>query len=401
MLGGIYSDQRCPVCGSNFKDDGRKGLCCPEHPECRATSFKVKFKGIYRRFRDYESAQRWLVGLRFQHDQGSFDPRDYRTDNPLGFETLALKFLEIKRNEVNSYRHIANHMRKAIAYWGNTNIKDIRYAELEDFLGAKTDRARAILSHHKTGLPVSAKTRANIKATLHHFWVWLRKRQVLRLDQIPEFPDVGFELGWRKLVDKATQQKITDEVYRLAKPVNIKIWIGIKWLCTYISIRPKELLNIKEDDFNLDLGVVIIRQPKEKKPKVVPLLDEDVELLKSFPRGLPHLYFFRHRSGLKGAKAGEPFGSRILYKYWKKACDNLGIEGVDLYGGTKHSSATALRMYRTPEQIKRATMHATNKAFDRYFRIELEDLREVYADTKMTPKRTTSKKGKVIDLKEK
>ena len=29
----------------------------------------------------------------------------------------------------------------------------------------------------------------------------------------------------------------------------------------------------------------------------------------------------------------------------------------DLYGGTRHSSAIALRKYRTPEEIKRATMH--------------------------------------------
>jgi hypothetical protein len=49
-----------------------------------------------------------------------------------------------------------------------------------------------------------------------------------------------------------------------------------------------------------------------------------------------------------------------------KACSNLGIEGVDLYGGTRHSSVRALRRYRTPEEIKEAAMSATNKAFERY-----------------------------------
>jgi hypothetical protein len=47
---------------------------------------------------------------------------------------------------------------------------------------------------------------------------------------------------------------------------------------------------------------------------------------------------------------------------------------VDLYSGTEHSSATALRKFRSPEQIKKATMHTTNKAFERYFQIELEDV---------------------------
>ena len=100
-------------------------------------------------------------------------------------------------------------------------------------------------------------------------------------------------------------------------------------------------------------------------------------------------------------KAGQPFGNRLLYKYWKMACSNLGVDGVDLYGGTKHSSATALRLFRTPEQIKKATMHSTNKAFERYFKIEMDDLRDVYADTQKVSQKITSNKGKIIGLNEK
>jgi integrase len=109
------------------------------------------------------------------------------------------------------------------------------------------------------------------------------------------------------------------------------------------------------------LGVVNVRHNKEKKPKIVPLLDEDIKLVKSLPRGLPHLYFFRHgkRKGLTSSKAGR-FGNDYLYKWWKIACRNLGIEGVDLYGGTRHSSARGLREFCSPEQIKKATMHSTN-----------------------------------------
>ena len=41
----------------------------------------------------------------------------------------------------------------------------------------------------------------------------------------------------------------------------------------------------------------------------------------------------------------------------------------------------ALRSTRTPEEIKRATMHKTNKAFERYFTLESEDIREIYQET--------------------
>jgi hypothetical protein len=108
-------------------------------------------------------------------------------------------------------------------------------------------------------------------------------------------------------------------------------------------------------------GFLLIPHPKEKKPKFVPLLKEDIELVRKLPRGFPEMPFFRHLRGVSGCRAGRAFGDKYLYKWWKKACENLGIEGVELYGGTRHNSAIALRKLRTPEEIKRATMHSTNK----------------------------------------
>lgn len=71
-------------------------------------------------------------------------------------------------------------------------------------------------------------------------------------------------------------------------------------------------------------------------------------------------------------------------RYRKRACDKLGIIGVYLYGGTRHSSVRTLRKYRSPEKIKRAAMHTTNKAFERYFQIEADDVRNIYRDTVVT-----------------
>jgi integrase len=203
---------------------------------------------------------------------------------------------------------------------------------------------------------------------------------------MPKFPEIRFELAWRRTVDKETQSAIIDEVRRISWDINPKIWIGIKWLATYISIRPIELIQIREGDFDLGLGVVNVRYNKERRPKTVPMLDEDITLVRSFPTALPTLYFFRHgpRRGLPAAKRHR-FGKDYLYSWWKQACANLGIAGVDLYGGTRHSSARALREYCSPEQIKRATMHTTNKAFERYFQIELDDIRAIYQNTKAEP----------------
>jgi len=81
----------------------------------------------------------------------------------------------------------------------------------------------------------------------------------------------------------------------------------------------------------------------------------------------------------------------MFYTWWKRACVNLNIEGVDLYGGTRHSSAIALTNFATPEQIRRATMHSTNAAFERYYQVTADEVRSVYqatrCDTAVIPKK--------------
>jgi hypothetical protein len=129
----------------------------------------------------------------------------------------------------------------------------------------------------------------------------------------------------------------------------------------------------------------------------VSLLDEDVQIIKSFPRGLPELPFFRHKTGKGGITPGLKFGPKYLYKWWKKACQNLKIEGVDLYGGTRHSSTIAMKKIATPEQIKKLTGHSTNKAFERYFRFEIEDERELYRKFRDGPRMGHQKQNKDKD----
>jgi integrase len=190
----------------------------------------------------------------------------------------------------------------------------------------------------------------------------MKKRQ--EINELPEFPEVSFELGWRRTVDKATQQAIIEEVKRICP--NIKVYLGIKWLATYFSVRPAEMIKIQEGEIDLSNGYLYFPHPKEKTFKTVPILPEDIELIKLCGLSFPGLRFFRHIDGIQGCKVNEPFGMKYFYKWWIRACNNLKIEGIDLYGGTRHSSVRALRQYRSPEEIKEAAMSKTNKAFERY-----------------------------------
>jgi integrase len=327
-------------------------MICPYHPQLKASNFRVYFQGVTKRFSSYEDAFNHLNGLRFEAYHGKFDPRDYRKDQPLGFENLANQWLKIKEQEIkkSSFRKVANHIYKACCEWRNANIKDVGFKEIQLFLISLKG--------------LSSKTKHNHLSSLKQFFGWLKKAKVIR--DLPDFPEVSFELGWRKTVDKETQHAIIGEVKRISHHINPKIWLGIRLLSTYFNLRPGELLNIKEGDIDLKQGEIIIPHPKEKKPKIVYLLEEDIELLESFPKCLlPDLHFFRHVKGNGPARPSERFGEKYLYKWWARACDNLGIEGVPLYPGTRHSTVRELRKSRTPEEIRFASMHSTNKAFER------------------------------------
>lgn len=355
MKGDIYTEQRCFVCGGKLlHDDKRNGLFCAAHPQVCATGrFIVRFgRDVTRRFGSYALAAQFLSGLRYKTIEGTFDALDYKKDAPLGFMNLARKWLAVKQKVTKrkSFANLERYMEAAIDMWGQANVKTLGYAEIEDFLFSRED--------------ISDKTRANMRSCLHDFWNWLRKRRILRADQVPEMPEISFELGWRPIVDVSVQQAIIEEVGRICP--NPKVHLGIRWLATYVSIRPGELLAVKEGQIDAKLKAIVIPHPKEKAPKVVYLLPEDITALERIPRGLPDLPFFRHQPKVSGVKAGRAFGEKYFWKWWKKACANLNVEGVDLYGGTRHSTVTALGRICTPEEVKDATGHAS-KAFQRYF----------------------------------
>ena len=48
-------------------------------------------------------------------------------------------------------------------------------------------------------------------------------------------------MAWRNIVRKSTQLKILDKVKELTYDINPRIYIGILFLITYISLRPNEI----------------------------------------------------------------------------------------------------------------------------------------------------------------
>jgi integrase len=362
MKGNITTRDRCFVCGSNLlHSDKRNGCFCPEHPQVGATTFVVRFgEDIYRRFKNYQQATQFLTGLRYKTGEGSFDPNDYRNENPNGFSNLAERYLK-KKEKRKSFSNIKHYIKVAQDHFGDTNVKYINSADIDEFL---------------FNLPnISEKTRANYKSTLSDFWTQIKKWKIITLAQLPDFTEIEIdvELGYRKFTTWEEQGSILDKIKEMA--VNPKQWFGIELLSVYTKLRPQDLLKLNEGDIELDPGMLYIHYPTKKKNQLltIRLAPEHVEMFRHFKQkypALPNVKFFRHLPGVSGVANSAPFGEKYFYKAWIAACNELGIEGLDLYGGTRHTTTTEIAKLEGKDAAKRHSGHRTNKAFNRYCQMD-------------------------------
>ena len=168
----------------------------------------------------------------------------------------------------------------------------------------------------------------------------------------------------------------------------------------YPALRPGDLLKIKEENIDLEHGDIVIHDPTKRKNqfKQILLIPEHVrrfaQLKEKYP-GIKKLEFFRHVAGVSGARVDHPFGNKMFYKFWIRACDNLGIEGLDLYAGTRHTTITEIARRKGETAAIKTSGHQTNKAFERYCRVQDHTALEMAKFRN----ETVSGGGEVIDLK--
>ena len=360
--------QVCPACGSGFVHADPKTpispLFCPNHPNITPTRYRAKFGSICRHLESYKAAEMELVGLNYKRVEGDFDARDYQVKaKPLAFDRLADHWLATKKTQLKpgGWRSIKAHIDHAADRWAGQNIKNIHYGEIEAFLIA---------------LPFASKTKFNILNTLKQFWKWAAKCH--KIPPMTDWPELGkVEMAYRKTISLDVQDAIIKDI-KEHEP--FRVWLCVKWLATYIAIRPSEMLSIPEGDVDRARGYLIVRDTKERNTKAIPLTLSDQELLREMPLAFnPAMPFFRHDGRRGHTKAGGRYSRQMLWAAWKRACVRLGIEGVDLYGGTKHSTAVGVREILGYEEVRKMTGHTTNKAFDRYIQLQGEALRGLYS----------------------
>ena len=222
------------------------------------------------------------------------------------------------------------------------------------------------------------------------FFKWLKKREQI---PVPDFPECDFELGWRNIIDLELQQEIIAEVKRISYHINPKD-MDRDQVAGHLYRHPPERAAAAAGEGHQceRIFCVAAQDDQGTRAQAGGHAGRGCQPLQIYAHGTARCVFFRHVKGNGAVKPGGQFGKDYLYKWWKKACRNLKVEGVDLYGGTRHSTATALGEHFSRQEIMTAgSMHKTNKAALRYIQAEKNKSILVY-------RKVREMQGKVVQI---
>lgn len=164
-----------------------------------------------------------------------------------------------------------------------------------------------------------------------------------------------------------------DEIKRLLRaPGNLKhrTILSIIYAC---GLRRSELINLKPVDIDSSRGVIIIRQSKGRKDRVVPLPDRILESLRIYFRAYkPKTWLF------EGSQSNSQYSPTSLAKILQRAVKKAGIKKPVTLHWLRHSYATHLLEQGTDLRfIQELLGHQSSKTTEIYTHVSTKNIMQV------------------------
>jgi integrase len=273
-------------------------------------------------------AERMLAHINYEIDHGIFDPKNYikRELKSLLFANYAQAWLDRQQSRAEKGRLSREYIRSVSSYLRNhlipalasKSIRDINAGGIEDLVDGFED--------------ISAKTIRNIIFTLHKILKDAKRRG--DINKLPEFPKI--EVG-----EPDTRWLLPEDTMRIIGAIPCPVRRAFFIFLAEMGCRPGEARALRWEKVDFRKGMVKIAAgmdgeifrptTKEKDARELPMSESVMEALESLPRSL-NGFVFTYR--------GRPFTHKLIDRTWRKACKEVGIEGITLYQGTKHSKGT-------------------------------------------------------------
>lgn len=289
----------------------------------------------------------------------AFDPRQWfkTPGHEFQFRRYSDKWLVANqaRYAPSVRRDIARYVEKCQAYFKDSDLREIRKADIREFLGQ--------LESH-----LSPKTKKNVLSLLHKLLADAVDDELI--ERIPGFPKVEVPEPEIKWITREWQDKIIEAIPERDRPIFIFIRT---W-----GVRPGEARALMWDCVDFEKEVITIKRTfsgsgcnnlreytKTKRIRYLPFTGELDAIFKAI-RGIGG-FVFRNRYG-------RPY-TADLSRVWNEARDRVGAPQVKLYQGTRHSFATA--HLDQLDLVRQVLGHSRSDMTRRYQGVNLEKIREM------------------------
>jgi integrase/recombinase XerD len=139
------------------------------------------------------------------------------------------------------------------------------------------------------------------------------------------------------------------------------------------GLRRSELLGLRLTDLDSDRGVMIIRQSKGKKDRIVPVSPRLFELSREYYKQYrPQQWLF------EGTVKGQPYDERSLASVFKKALEAAKISKPATLHWLRHSYATHLLESGTDlRYIQELLGHSSSKTTEIYTHVSIRSIQQI------------------------
>ena len=149
-----------------------------------------------------------------------------------------------------------------------------------------------------------------------------------------------------------------------------RLMLAIIYAC---GLRRSELLNLKPADIDRQRKLIIIRQSKGSKDRIVPVSDRMIMMIDDYlSRYRPERYVF------EGQARGEQYSATSLQKVLKEACRKAGISKPVTLHWLRHSYATHLLESGTDLRfIQELLGHSSSRTTEIYTHVSTKSIQNI------------------------
>jgi integrase/recombinase XerD len=262
-----------------------------------------------------------------------------------------VKWLEQRRYSENTVRNYVEGISTFLRYHHSKSPEEITLHDLEEF------NHRHIL---KKGYSSSYQN-----LVINAVKLFFRKMEKREMD-IEQIERPRKEEHLPNVLSKKEVKDI------LGAPVNLKhrVMLSLIYAC---GLRRSELLNLKPSDIGSNRGLLVIRQSKGNKDRVVSISVKMIEMLREYFKAYrPKTWLF------EGQVAGEQYSPTSLQEVLKKSVAKAGIRKPVTLHWLRHSYATHLLESGTDlRYIQELLGHKSSRTTEIYTHVSQKNIQQI------------------------